>query len=201
MARFHLFFLLLRNVGEKLSFSLSLSVFFSVSWQWVTVEVTKNFPMQTRPRRACSFRLDASQRIFFYCWATDNFSAICYETKFFVLLIFLLFFAIEWKFIWLSKFNSIDPDLGFPHHLQGIPASQATHLGTADWRVLNNRPFPPSQYFHHHSHFATHNMLAAIDRMGERPFTDGSKCRWSLFRKWSNIPRNRIYFSFFPFCF
>lgn len=63
---------------------------------------------------------------------------------------------------------------GFPH-LPGIPTSQAHLTGTPDWRVLNNRPFPPSQYFHHHPHFATHNVLAAIDRM-ERPFLDGSKC-------------------------
>jgi hypothetical protein len=62
---------------------------------------------------------------------------------------------------------------GFPHHLPGIPSSQAAHLtGTPDWRVLNNRPFPPTQYFHHHPHFTAHNMLtAAIDRS----FTDGSK--------------------------
>jgi hypothetical protein len=58
--------------------------------------------------------------------------------------------------------------LGFPHHLP-IPT---THLsGTPDWRVLNNRPFPPSQFFHHHPHFSPHNMLAAIDRM-ERPFLE-----------------------------
>jgi hypothetical protein len=65
------------------------------------------------------------------------------------------------------------PQAGFPHHL---PPAQAHLTGTPDWRVLNNRPFPPSQYFHHHPHFATHNVLAAIDRM-ERPFLDGSECR------------------------
>jgi hypothetical protein len=65
---------------------------------------------------------------------------------------------------------------GFPHHLPGIPSSQAAHLaGAADWRILNNRPFPPSQYFHHHQHFTAHNMLtAAIDRM-DRNFIDGSE--------------------------
>ncbi|CRK96686.1 CLUMA_CG010019, isoform A [Clunio marinus] len=63
--------------------------------------------------------------------------------------------------------------LGFPHHLPGIPTSQAHLAGSPDWRVLNNRPFPPSQYFHHHQHFATHNVLAAIDRM-ERPFLDAN---------------------------
>lgn len=68
------------------------------------------------------------------------------------------------------------PRTGFPHHLPGMPTSQGHLAGSPDWRVLNNRPFPPSQYFHHHSHFATHNVLAAIDRM-ERPFLDGSECR------------------------
>jgi hypothetical protein len=67
--------------------------------------------------------------------------------------------------------------LGFHSHLPGIPSSQAAHLaasGHADWRVLNNRPFPSSQYFHHHPHFAAHNMLtAAIDRM-DRTFTSSS---------------------------
>ncbi|KAG5683966.1 hypothetical protein PVAND_013221 [Polypedilum vanderplanki] len=65
--------------------------------------------------------------------------------------------------------------LGFPHHLTGIPSSQGAHLaGSTDWRMLNNRPFPPSQYFHHHPHFAAHNMLtAAIDRM-DRNFIDGN---------------------------
>ncbi|CAO1389231.1 unnamed protein product, partial [Diamesa tonsa] len=60
----------------------------------------------------------------------------------------------------------------FPHHLPGLPSTTTGHLsGTPDWRVLNNRPFPPSQYFHHHPHFTPHNMLAAIDRL-ERPFLD-----------------------------
>lgn len=69
----------------------------------------------------------------------------------------------------------IDFFSGFHPHLQGIPSSQAAHLaGHADWRVLNNRPFPSTQYFQHHPHFAAHNMLtAAIDRM-DRTFTSSS---------------------------
>lgn len=82
-------------------------------------------------------------------------------------------FCTAWSFFLISKPFFVVA--GFPHHL---PPAQAHLTGTPDWRVLNNRPFPPSQYFHHHPHFATHNVLAAIDRM-ERPFLDGSECRWS----------------------
>jgi hypothetical protein len=86
---------------------------------------------------------------------------------------------------------------GFPHHLPGIPTSQAHLTGTPDWRVLNNRPFPPSQYFHHHPHFAaSHNVLAAIDRM-ERPFSENSKRT----ENWINVTIASSFEFIYIFCF